>query len=94
MKRVLLGVVWFAAFFVTLYVIFSVIVAFLALHGSGVQPGDREAALQAAVAYSRAHAQALAVWRLVILLAAILLAVWGTLKGWLPGTRKKTAAAS
>lgn len=95
MKRVVMGVVWFVLFFVILYIIFSVVVAYLALHGAGIQPhGDQQQMLGAAMAFSRAHAGALSAWRVAILVAAIVLAAAGTVKGVLPGTRKPTAAVT
>lgn len=95
MKRVLMGVVWFVVFFVILYIIFSIIVGVAVAHSAGIVHAESfQQSMEASRAFAAAHAGTLAVWRLVILVASILLSVGGTLKGWLPGTKKKTVARS
>ncbi|MDE1983786.1 MAG: hypothetical protein KGL98_05795 [Gammaproteobacteria bacterium] len=95
MKRALMGIVWFIVFFVILYIIYSVIVGVVIAQGDGATvPTNYHEGLQAGMAFARTHATALAVWRVVILVVAIVLAVAGSVKGWLPGTRKKPAASA
>lgn len=95
MKRVLMGVVWFVVFFIVLYIIFSVVVAYMALHGAGIQEHTgQQQMINAAMAFSQAHTGALSAWRLIILVVSIILAVAGTLKGVLPGTRKLKVTAT
>jgi uncharacterized membrane protein YgdD (TMEM256/DUF423 family) len=89
-----MGIVWFIVFFVVLYLIFSIVVGFLAMHAAGIQGAvNYQQGLQTGAAFTQAHAVALSAWRLIILVVSILLAVVGTLKGVLPGTRKQAAAA-
>ena len=90
MKRVLMGVVWFVVFFIVLYIIFSIILGVVIAHTTGVtHPENFQQSMEAGRAFAQTHASALAVWRLVILMVSIVLAVAGTLKGVLPGTRKQ-----
>ena len=81
--------------FLVLYLIFSIILGVAITHSAGAAyPENFQQSMQTGKAFVAVHAGALAIWRLVILLVSILLAVWGTVKGWLPGTRKKPAAAA
>ena len=93
MKRMLFGILWFVVIFVVLYLLFSIAEGFLAVHsaGAGVAANYHEG-LQAGIEFAKAHAAALAIWRLVILLASIVLAVVGAVTGKLPGTRKPPPA--
>lgn len=95
MKRVLMGVVWFVVFFVGFYIIFGIILGIVIAHTTGVtHPESFQQSMQTGRAFAQAHDGALAVWRLIILVGSIVLAVAGTLKGVLPGTRKPKAGAT
>ncbi|MGH8293202.1 MAG: hypothetical protein ACRESA_06990 [Gammaproteobacteria bacterium] len=94
MKRVLFGVLWCIVFFIVLYIIYSIVLALIITHGSGAHPANYQEVLQAGMAFAQTHAHSLAVWRLVVLIIAIVLAVAGSIKGVLPGTRKRLPAAA
>lgn len=57
-------------------------------------PASYQQGLQAGMVFAHAHATALAVWRVVILVVSIVLAVANSVTGWLPGTRKKPATGA
>ncbi|MGH8278645.1 MAG: hypothetical protein ACRETQ_03650 [Gammaproteobacteria bacterium] len=95
MKRVLFGVMWFIIFFILLYIIYSIVVGLEVSHSmGGAAPTNLQQGIEAGKAFAQTHAHALALWRLVILIVSIVLAVAGTLACVLPGTRKKRPPAA
>ena len=88
MKRYLMGVLWFVAFYVAL-----VFVAPSLMIARGLPAGaNQDQISQAAADFSLQHAGSLSVARWAALLIALLLAVLGTWKRKLPGTKPKPAA--
>ncbi|HEY1991733.1 MAG TPA: hypothetical protein VGH71_04675 [Gammaproteobacteria bacterium] len=91
MKRVLLGVLWFVAFWAALTVLVFVVPALMILRGLPAGASQDQIS-QAAADFSLGHAGALSAARWAALLIALLLAILGTAKGKLPGTRQKPQA--
>jgi uncharacterized BrkB/YihY/UPF0761 family membrane protein len=85
--RIFMGIVWFVVFFVILYLVFSIVFGMIAVHG--VDTNDMQAGMKAGIEFAREHAVALSVCRWSIFVLSVLLAVFGTWKRVLPGTRKK-----
>lgn len=85
MKRVLFGVVWFIVSWLVLTIADMIVMGTVISSSSkavGIQQG-----VQAGIAFAKGHAGLLLSVRLGILVAALLIAVIGTAKGLLPGTR-------
>ena len=87
MKRVLLGLVWFVLLSLGLWLLASVILAMCMLSKLPANAAEG-AMIQAASDWAAAHADTVQKIDLGALLLAAVLAVWGTAKGKLPGTRK------
>jgi uncharacterized membrane protein len=86
MKRVLMGLVWFVVSWLLLTIADMIIMGTVISSTSkavGIQQG-----VQAGLTFAKAHATLLLTMRLGILVAALLIAVIGTWKGVLPGTRR------
>lgn len=91
MKRVFLGIFWFIISWIVLTLVYGIIFGIVissTSNASGYQQG-----MQVGLAFSHAHPGFVIGMRLVILVLAILVAVIGTWKRILPGTRKKPADA-
>ena len=89
MKRVIFGVIWFIVAWLALtianMIIFGAVVQSTS-DAHGFQQG-----YQAGLAFDKAHHGLLIIVRLGILALSILIAVIGTWKGVLPGTRRSAA---
>lgn len=93
MKRALMGLLWFALLSAGLWLLSSVILALYIM--SKLPAGAAEGAMtQIASDWAMAHADVIQEIDLVAVLLAAVLAVWGSLKGKLPGTRKEEKSAS
>lgn len=90
--RIFMGIVWFVVIFVVLYIVFSIVFGVIAVHG--VDANDVHAGMQAGIAFARDHAVALSICRWSIFVVSVVLAVLGTWKRALPGTRKKPAVTT
>lgn len=91
MKRFLMGVLWFLVFYVTLIVASFVVPSLFIVRGLPAG-ASRDQVSQAAMDFSLQHEIALSLVRWAALLIALALAILGTWKGKLPGTRQKPAA--
>lgn len=89
MKRILFGILWFIVSWIVLTVIYGIIFGIVVSSTSNVTGYHQ--GMQAGLAFSHAHPDFAIGIRLVILVLAILIAVIGTWKRVLPGTRKKLA---
>lgn len=87
MKRIGLGVLWFVVLFVVLYLLAQIGVALTALHGVH-DFHDQQAVIGAATGFVGAHLGLIRTLDWAALLLAVAIAVLGTWKGVLPGTRK------
>ncbi len=92
MKRILFGILWFIVSWLVLTLVYGIIfgIVIAAFNHSG----DYQQGMQASLAFQQAHPTLVVIMRLAILLAAILIAVLGTWKGLLPGTRKKAPVSA
>lgn len=91
MKRYLMGLLWFVVFWVALVIVVFVVPALIIARGLPAGAGPDQVN-QAATDFSLQHAGALSAARWAAFLIALLLAVLGTWKGKLPGTRQTPAA--
>lgn len=92
MKRILFGILWFVVSWVVLSLIYGIIFGIVIAtshNAAGYQGG-----MQAAVAFGHAHPGFVIGMRLLILAIAILIAVIGSWKRILPGTRMKPVATA
>ena len=91
MKRYLMGLLWFVVFWVALLIAVVVVMALMVARGlpAGATPDQIS---QVAADFSSQHAGALSAARWAAFLIALALAVLGTWKGKLPGTKPKPAA--
>lgn len=87
MKRLFLGIAWFLILFAGLWLLVSLAMA-IAILRSLPANSDQAAMIQAATDYASVHAETIHVVHLAVLVLAAVLAILGTLKGKLPGTRK------
>lgn len=87
MRRVLMGCVWFLVLAVALFLLLQLAIALYIMlqvpKGAG-----QEALLQSAQAFADTHVGTIRLLDELVLVAAVLLAGFGTLKGKLPGTRR------
>lgn len=88
--RIFMGIVWFVVFFLVLYILFSIVVGVLAASGSSAV--TMEQGMQAGMEFARNHAVALSIGRWTVFILSVALAVLGTWKRALPGTRAKKSA--
>lgn len=89
MRRVLMGLVWLLVLAVALFLALQLAIAFyITLQApKGV---DQAAVLKSATDFADSHAGTIRLLDSMTLIAAVLLAGFGTLKGVLPGTRPRT----
>ena len=90
MRRNSMGVLWFLAIYVGLLVILLVVPAVLI--ASSLPPGpSQDQIVQAAADFDDRHGRLLSALRWAAFLLALGVAILGTWKGVLPGTRKPKA---
>ena len=89
MRRVLMGLVWFLVLVVALFLALQLAIAFyITLQApKGV---DQATVFKSATDFADSHAGTIRLLDSMTLIAAVLLAGFGTLKGVLPGTRPRT----
>ena len=91
MKRYLMCVLWFLAFYAALATVVFVVPSLMILRG--LPPGvSQDQISQATADFSLQHAGALGAARWAAFLIALALAILSTWKTKLPGTRQKPAA--
>ena len=90
MKRVLMGVLWFVVLYVALAIAVFVVPS-LMIARSLPAGASQDQIIKAASDFSLQHAGALGAARWAALLIALLLAMVGTVRGKLPGTKPKPA---
>jgi len=84
-----MGLVWFLVLAVALFLLLQlVIVVYIMLQAP--KGADQAALLQSAQAFADAHAGRIRLLDELVLVAAVLLAGFGTLRGKLPGTRPRS----
>ena len=86
-----MGLLWFALLSVGLWLLSSVILALYIMRQLPANAAEG-AMIQAASDWAAVHADVIQAMDLVAVLLAAVLAVWGTVKGKLPGTRKTEKA--
>jgi hypothetical protein len=91
MKRIWIGLLWFVLLSVGLWLLSSVMLALYIMSKLSAHAAEG-AMVQAASDWAAAHADFIQEIDLGALLLAAVLAVWGTAKGKLPGTRKADKA--
>lgn len=91
MRRSLMGALWFLVFYVVLIIVTFVVPSLLIVRGLPAGT-SRDQISQAAMDFSSQHEIALSLARWAAFLIALALAVLGTWKGKLPGTKPKPAA--
>jgi hypothetical protein len=91
MKRIGMGIAWFVVFFLVLYLGMSFA---LSVYVSKSLPADAnlQDGKDAVTNFMLEHAPAMSMTVWSIFLVSLALAIVGTLKGMLPGTRQKPAA--
>lgn len=84
-----MGLVWFLVLAVVLFLVLQILIAlYITLQApKGV---DQAAALKSATDFAASHAGTIRLLDSMTLIAAVLLAGFGTLRGSLPGTRPRT----
>lgn len=87
MKRVIFGIIWFIVSWLILTIADMIVMG--TVISSTAKTADFQGGLQAGIAFGKAHAGILLGVRLGILLASLLIAVIGTWKGVLPGTKRR-----
>ena len=88
MRRLVMGLVWFLVLAVALFLLLQLAIALYIMAES--PKGLSQAALvESAQAFADAHAGTIRLLDELVLVAAVLLAGFGTLKGKLPGTRRR-----
>lgn len=87
MKRILFGILWFIVSWLVLTLVYGIIFGIVIAMFN--HSGDYQQGMQASLSFQQAHPTLVVAIRLLTLLAAILIAVVGTWKGFLPGTRRK-----
>ena len=87
MRRLLMGLVWFVLLALGLFLLLQIgIAAYILI--TAPKGMDQAAMLKAASDFAEAHAGAIRNLDALTLVAAVLLAGFGTLRGKLPGTRR------
>lgn len=87
MRRFFMGLVWFVLLAVGLFLLLQLAIAFYIMLQTP-KGADQAAVLQSARAFADSHAGAIQLLDGLVLVAAVLLAGFGTLRGKLPGTRR------
>jgi hypothetical protein len=87
-KRVIFGIIWFIVTWLALNVANMIVMG--TVISSTSKTADFQGGVQAGIAFAKAHAGLLLGVRLGILVLALLIAVIGTWKGVLPGTKRST----
>ena len=82
-----MGLVWFLVLAVALFLLLQLGIAFYIMW-QAPKGADQAALLQSARDFADAHAGTIGLLDELMLVAAVLLAGFGTLKGKLPGTRR------
>lgn len=90
MKRALFGILWFIISWIVLTIIFGIVSGIVFSMGHHAASGYAQG-VQAMRAFTQTHHGLVATIRIIILILAILIAVVGTWKGFLPGTKKKAS---
>ncbi len=88
MRRVLMALVWFLVLAVALFLLVQLAIALIIL-AQAPKGADQAAALKFAGDFAESHAGLIRSLDAMTLIAAVLLAGFGTLKGVLPGTRPR-----
>ncbi len=89
MRRLFMGLLWFLVLAAALFLLLQLaIAAYLMMQAP--KGADQAALLQSAQAFADAHAGTIRLLDELVLVAAVLLAGFGTLKGKLPGTRRQS----
>jgi preprotein translocase subunit SecG len=83
-----MGLVWFLVLAVALFLLLQLGIAFYIMV-QAPKGADQAALLQAARGFTDAHAGSIGVLDELMLVAAVLLAGFGTLRGKLPGTHRR-----
>ena len=89
MKRVVFGIIWFIVSWLVLTIADMIVMG--TVISSTSKTADFQGGVQAGIAFAKAHAGLLLGVRLGILVLALLIAVIGTWKGVLPGTKRSSA---
>lgn len=88
--RIVMGIVWFLIFFIVLYLIYSTGIAMYMMHANGgVDLHDTQAVIASSQQFALQHAVLLRIAFYGVVLLSVLLAVLGTWKRKLPGTKDK-----
>ena len=88
MRRVLMGLLWCVVLAVALFLLLQLAIA-LYIMLQAPKGADQAALLQSARAFADAHAGVIGLLDELVLVAAVLLAGFGTLRGKLPGTKRR-----
>ena len=89
MRRVLMGLLWFLVLAAALFLLLQLAIALVILL-QAPKGADQAAALKFASDFADSHAALIRSLDSMTLIAAVLIAGFGTLKGALPGTRPRT----
>lgn len=89
MRRLLMGILWFLILAAGLFLLLQLVIA-LYLMVQTPEGAGQAAMLQYANDFAAAHAGTIRMFDSLTLVAAVLLAGFGTLRGVLPGTRKRS----
>ena len=88
MRRLVIGLVWFLVLAVALFLLLQLAIA-LYIMAEAPKGLGQAALMQSAQAFADAHAGTIKLLDELVPVAAMLLAGFGTLKGRLPGTRRR-----
>ncbi|MDE2236185.1 MAG: hypothetical protein KGL13_00265 [Gammaproteobacteria bacterium] len=92
MKRILFGILWFVVSWIALTLIYGIIFGIVLSSTSNLS--GYQGGVQAGLAFNHNHPSFVIGMRLLILALAILVAVIGSWKRILPGTRMKSTAST